>query len=183
MALHKMIRLVTCMLGGEGYLTFMGNEFGHPEWLDFPREGNGDSFHYCRRQYNLVEDHLLKYKYLLAFEEAMLHLEDKYPWLSKPNAFISKHNEGDHVLVFQRGQTIAIFNFHYEKSFTDYGVGVREPGKYKIVLNSDSKQFGGFDRISTEEFFTQPYECDGLPNQIQVYIPCRVALVLVKVDE
>lgn len=182
-ALHKMIRLVTCMLGGEGYLTFMGNEFGHPEWLDFPREGNGDSFQYCRRQYNLVQDHLLKYKYLLAFEKAMLHLEDKYKWLSEPNAFISKHNEADHVLAFQRGTVIGIFNFHYEKSFTGYGIGVREPGKYKVVLDSDSKEFGGQGRITTQTFETVANECDGLPNMLLVYIPCRVALVLSKIDE
>ncbi|EDR26767.1 1,4-alpha-glucan-branching enzyme, putative [Entamoeba dispar SAW760] len=181
-ALHKMIRLVTCMLGGEGYLTFMGNEFGHPEWLDFPREGNGDSFHYCRRQYNLVEDHLLRYKFLLAFEREMLHLEDQYPWLNKPNAYISKHNEGDHVLAFQRGAVIGIFNFHYEKSFTGYGIGVKEPGTYKIILNSDSSEFGGYDRITSQEYISQPIECDGLPNQIQIYIPCRVAIVLTKIN-
>ncbi|EDS89181.1 1,4-alpha-glucan branching enzyme, putative [Entamoeba histolytica HM-1:IMSS] len=181
-ALHKMIRLVTCMLGGEGYLTFMGNEFGHPEWLDFPREGNGDSFHYCRRQYNLVEDHLLRYKFLLAFEREMLHLEDQYPWLNKPNAYISKHNEGDHVLAFQRGEVIGVFNFHYEKSFTGYGIGVKEPGTYKIILNSDSSEFGGYDRITSQEYVSQPIECDGLPNQIQIYIPCRVAIVLTKIN-
>ena len=47
-ALHKMIRCITMALGGEAWLTFMGNEFGHPEWLDFPREGNGWSYQHCR---------------------------------------------------------------------------------------------------------------------------------------
>lgn len=32
-----MIRLLTFSLGSKAYLNFMGNEFGHPEWIDFPR--------------------------------------------------------------------------------------------------------------------------------------------------
>ncbi|ELP86874.1 1,4-alpha-glucan-branching enzyme, putative [Entamoeba invadens IP1] len=182
-ALHKMIRLVTCMLGGEGYLTFMGNEFGHPEWLDFPREGNGDSFHYARRQYNLVEDKLLRYKNLLAFERSMFALEKEHPWLCKQNAFISKHNEADYVLAFQRGDCIAVFNFNPNKSFTDYGVGVKEPGKYKIVLSSDDKEFDGFgNAVSGGELFTENMSCDGLPYMVKVYIPTRVVIVLVKIN-
>ena len=106
-ALHKLIRLVTCRLGGEGYLTFMGNEFGPPEWLDFPREGNGYSYKYCRRQYKLPFDGLLRYQHLLAFEKAMLQCEEEYQWLNQPNAYISKHNEKDFVLAFQRGKVIA----------------------------------------------------------------------------
>ncbi|KAL7719466.1 1.4-alpha-glucan branching enzyme [Entamoeba marina] len=181
-ALHKLIRLVTCLLGGEGYLTFMGNEFGHPEWLDFPRAGNNDSYHYCRRQYNLVEDRLLRYKFLLAFEKAMLHLDDQYPWLSTPNAFISKHNEGDHVLAFSRGAVVAAFNFHYEKSFTGYGIGVKEPGTYKIILNSDAKEFGGYERITSSEYQTQDFPCDGHNHAILLYLPCRTAVVLAKIN-
>lgn len=77
-------RLVTCALGGEGYLNFIGNEFGHPEWLDFPREGNNCSYHYARRQWNLADDHLLRYKYLNEFDRAMMHLEEKYHWLESP---------------------------------------------------------------------------------------------------
>lgn len=77
-------RLVTCALGGEGYLNFIGNEFGHPEWLDFPREGNNCSYHYARRQWNLPDDHLLRYKYLNEFDRAMMHLEEKYHWLESP---------------------------------------------------------------------------------------------------
>jgi 1,4-alpha-glucan branching enzyme len=88
MALHKMIRLISHGLGGEGYLNFMGNEFGHPEWLDFPREGNDSrydrvfntSYHYARRQYNLIDDRMLRYKYLYAFDKAMQHLHKEYRW-------------------------------------------------------------------------------------------------------
>ena len=182
-ALHKLIRLVTCMLGGEGYLTFMGNEFGHPEWLDFPRDGNGHSYQYCRRQYKLPFDGLLRYQHLLAFEKAMLECEEKYQWLDQPNAYISKHNEQDYVLAFQRGKVIAVFNFHYNKSFEGYGIGVKEPGKYKLVLNSDLIEFGGYNRIGSTEYFTQPYPADGFAQHLLVYIPSRVALVFVKEDE
>lgn len=99
-ALHKMIRLITHGLGGEGYLNFigkfrviylsrctckgchfLGNEFGHPEWLDFPRAGNNESYHYARRQFNLVGDQLLKYRFLNEFDAAMNALEERFGWL------------------------------------------------------------------------------------------------------
>ncbi|KAJ3331317.1 alpha-1,4-glucan branching enzyme [Blyttiomyces sp. JEL0837] len=120
-SLHKMIRLITYGLGGEGYLNFMGNEFGHPEWLDFPRAGNNSSFHYARRQYNLVDDKLLRYKYLNNFDRAMHQLENKYKWLNS-GQFVSLKNEGDKVVVFERGNLLWIFNFHHSQSFTDYRV-------------------------------------------------------------
>jgi 1,4-alpha-glucan branching enzyme len=70
MALHKMIRLITFALGGEGYLTFMGNEFGHPEWIDFPREGNNWSYHYAIRRWDIADDNNLRYSRL------KVHCED-----------------------------------------------------------------------------------------------------------
>jgi 1,4-alpha-glucan branching enzyme len=115
-ALHKLIRLITHSLGGEGYLTFEGNEFGHPEWLDFPRAGNNNSFHYARRQFNLVDDKLLRYKFLNDFDAAMQHLEAKYNWLSAHQAFISLKHEGDKVIVFERAGLLWAFNFHYKVS-------------------------------------------------------------------
>ncbi|TGZ77755.1 glycoside hydrolase [Ascodesmis nigricans] len=178
-ALHKMIRLVTHGLGGEGYLNFEGNEFGHPEWLDFPREGNGNSFHYARRQFNLIDDDLLRYKFLNEFDAAMQHLESKYMWLSAPQAYISLKNENDKVLVFERAGLLWILNFHPFKSFTDYRVGVEHSGKYKVVLNTDRKEFGGHERIDeTVRYFTTPFEWNNRKNFTQVYLPSRVALVL-----
>lgn len=147
MSLHKMIRLLTEALGGEGYLTFEGNEFGHPEWLDFPREGNGNSFHYARRQFNLPDDSLLRYQYLNNFDGAMQHLEEKFGWLHAPQAYISLKNESDKVIVFERAGLLWIFNFHPTQSFVDYRVGVEAAGTYRVVLNTDSKAFGGFERI------------------------------------
>ncbi|KIH94990.1 1,4-alpha-glucan branching enzyme [Sporothrix brasiliensis 5110] len=157
MALHKMIRLLTHGLGGEGYLNFEGNEFGHPEWLDFPREGNNNSFWYARRQLNLTEDHLLRYQFLNNFDSAMNQLEAKYGWLHASQAYISLKNESDKVIVFERAGLLFIFNFHPSSSFSDYRVGVEQAGTYKIVLSSDDEQFGGHKRINHEtRFFTTP---------------------------
>ncbi|PFH51282.1 glycoside hydrolase family 13 protein [Amanita thiersii Skay4041] len=180
-ALHKMIRLLTHSLGGEGYLNFEGNEFGHPEWLDFPREGNNSSFHYARRQWNVVDDHLLRYKYLNNFDSAMNHLALKYQWLEAPQAYVSLKHEVDKVLVYERGGLLFIFNFHPTSSFTDYRVGVDEPGKYRIVLSSDEKRFGGFDNVMLDgSFFTTPMEWNGRKNWLEVYIPSRTSLVFSK---
>jgi 1,4-alpha-glucan branching enzyme len=112
LALHKMIRLITHGLGGEGYLNFEGNEFGHPEWLDFPRAGNNNSFHYARRQWNILDDPLLRYKFLNEFDAAMQHLEERYGWLHAPQAYISLKHEGDKTIVFERAGLVFVFNFH-----------------------------------------------------------------------
>lgn len=179
MALHKMIRLVTHSLGGEGYLNFEGNEFGHPEWLDFPREGNNNSFWYARRQLNLTEDHLLRYKFLNEFDRAVQLTEEKYGWLHSPQAYISLKNETDKVLVFERAGLLWIFNFHPTNSFTDYRVGVEKAGTYRIVLDTDDPAFGGLNRnIKETRFFTTDFAWNGRSNFLQVYIPTRTALVL-----
>ncbi|KAJ1673530.1 alpha-1,4-glucan branching enzyme, partial [Spiromyces aspiralis] len=180
LALHKMIRLVTIGLGGEGYLNFEGNEFGHPEWLDFPREGNGNSFHYARRQFNLIDDDLLRYKYLYRFDRAMHHLEDEYHWLtSGHDQYVSLKNEGDKVLVFEKGGLLWLFNFHPTKSFADYRVGTAWPGKYTVALDTDSPYFGGHGRVDPKaEFFSTSDPWNDRPHSLMVYLPCRSALVL-----
>ncbi|OQD60637.1 hypothetical protein PENPOL_c021G00880 [Penicillium polonicum] len=183
MALHKMIRLVTHALGGEGYLNFEGNEFGHPEWLDFPRAGNDNSFWYARRQLNLTEDPLLRYKFLNDFDRGMQLAEQKYGWLSAPQAYISLKNESDKVLVFERAGLLWIFNFNAKMSFTDYRVGVDVPGTYRIVLDTDAKDFGGLGRnVKETRFFTTDMSWNGRGNFVQVYIPTRTALVLALED-
>lgn len=179
-ALHKMIRLITHALGGEGYLNFEGNEFGHPEWLDFPREGNNNSFHYARRQFNLVDDQLLRYRFLNDFDSKMQWTEEKYGWLHSPQAYISLKNENDKVIVFERAGLLWIFNFHPSSSFTDYRVGVEEAGTYRIVLNTDSPAFGGLSRIQEDQrFFTTDFAWNNRKNFLQVYIPTRTAMVSV----
>ncbi|KAL3842252.1 hypothetical protein ACJMK2_020286 [Sinanodonta woodiana] len=183
-ALHKMIRLITIGLGGEGYLTFMGNEFGHPEWLDFPRIGNNESFHYCRRQYHLADDNLLKYKYLNCWDKDMIHLETKYQWLSHPQNFVSRKHDSDRVIVFDRADKLVfVFNFHPNKSYTDYKIGVNVPGKYKLVLDSDAEEYGGHKRLDhSVDYYTKNDPWDDRQCSMMVYIPSRVALVFAKVD-
>lgn len=177
-ALHKMIRFITHALGGEGYLNFEGNEFGHPEWLDFPRAGNNSSFHYARRQWNLVDDHLLRYKCLNEFDVAMEHAEGKYKWLSAPQAYVSLKNENDKVIVFERGGLLFVFNFHPTQSYQDYRVGVEVPGTYRVALDTDSEEFGGFKRIDHEKTrcITTPFGWNNRQNFIQIYLPSRCAI-------
>lgn len=144
-------------------------KYGIPKWLDFPREGNGNSFHYARRQWNVVDDHILRYKYLNNFDRAMQHLEQEYSWLSSPQAWVSLKNEVDKVIVFERAGLLFIFNFHPTDSFTDYRVGVDTAGEYKIVLSSDDKQYGGFENVDVNpRFFTTPLEWNGRKNWLQV---------------
>lgn len=179
MALHKMIRLLTNSLGGEGYLNFEGNEFGHPEWLDFPREGNQNSFWYARRQLNLTDDHLLRYQFLDHFDRLMNLCEAKYGWLHSPQAYISLKHEGDKVVVFERAGLVFVFNFHPTNSYADYRIGVDVEGTYKIVLNTDDKDVGGFNSIDANtKFFTTPLEWNNRKNWTHVYIPSRSAIVL-----
>ncbi|ESO00855.1 hypothetical protein HELRODRAFT_112986 [Helobdella robusta] len=178
-ALHKMIRLITHVLGGEGYLNFMGNEFGHPEWLDFPREGNKESYHYARRQYPLAEDPLLIYQFLNNFDVQMNSLEEKYHWLDSSQGYVSRKHESDKVIVFERAGLIFAFNFHPSISYTDYKIGVQQSGKYRIVLDTDSKEFKGQQRLDHNvDYFTFPEKWDNRDNHMFVYLPCRVAIVL-----
>lgn len=181
-ALHKLIRLITYGLGGEGYLNFMGNEFGHPEWIDFPREGNNSSYHYARRQWNLATDPLLRYQYLRNFDQAMHQLEIKSHWLSTTqyvqvcqppirisiNVIKCKH-EQDKMIAFERGGLLWIFNFHPTESWVDYRIGCSRPGKYRIVLSSDAKEFGGFDRVDVSKpVFSASVPWHDLPHSVQV---------------
>ena len=179
MALHKMIRLITSGLGGEAYLNFEGNEFGHPEWLDFPREGNNNSFHYARRQFNLPDDQMLRYRFLNEFDSKMQWTEERYGWLHSPQAYVSLKHEGDKVIVFERAGLLFIFNFHPSGSFTDYRVGVDVGGTYRVVLNTDSPAFGGLGRIDEgQRFFSTDFAWNERRNFLQVYIPIRTAIVL-----
>ncbi|XP_078089193.1 1,4-alpha-glucan-branching enzyme isoform X1 [Mustelus asterias] len=167
MQLHKMIRLITHALGGEGYLNFIGNEFGHPEWLDFPRTGNNESYHYARRQFNLLDNQLLRYYQLNTFDTDMNKLEEKYGWLAAPPAYVNEKHEGNKVIAFERANLLFIFNFNREKSFPDYRVGIDQPGKYRIVLDTDAAEYGGHGRLNhNTEFFTDCQCQNYRPNSL-----------------
>ncbi|MDO5472433.1 MAG: alpha amylase C-terminal domain-containing protein, partial [Akkermansia sp.] len=146
MALHKMIRLVTLAAGGEGWLNFMGNEFGHPEWIDFPREGNGNSYKYCRRQWGLVDNELLRYRYLNAFDHAMIELAQRTELLSAPPARPLNMDEENQVMAFERAGLVFVFNWSATRAIPDYKLPAPAHGEWKIVLDSDLVTFGGLDR-------------------------------------
>lgn len=180
MALHKMLRLVTAATINGGYLNFMGNEWGHPEWIDFPREGNGWSYKYARRQWELVDRDDLKYKYLNAFDNAMVELiGGTYNFQALPVVKLWEKDD-DQVLAFRRGNLVFVFNFSPSRSFTDYGV-LTEPGEYNVVLSSDSPCFGGYGNIDESvAHFTVPdplYSPLGL-GWLKLYLPARSAQVL-----
>ena len=180
-ALHKMIRLITASTVGEGYLNFMGNEFGHPEWIDFPREGNGWSYHYCRRQWSLADDGTLKYQYLDRFDKAMLKLLKSGRLMTKApkNQWIG---QDDKVLIYTEGDHVFAFNFHPERSFTGYFVPVEEEGIYKVTLTTDDIAFGGFNRVDTEYEYVAEKQLDGRIG-FMCYLPNRCATVLKKIKK
>ena len=181
-ALHKMIRLVTAAAMNGGYLNFMGNEFGHPEWIDFPREGNGWSYKYARRQWNLVDNQDLDYHFLSDFDEAMLEVIKSGKKFNLTPVQEIWHNDGDQILAFERGDLLFVFNFSPTKSYADYGFLVKK-GEYHVVLNTDAKAFGGNgladDGVTHFTNFDPLYEKDG-KEWLKLYVPARSAVVLRK---
>ena len=177
MAIHKMLRLLTMPLGGEGYLTLMGNEFGHPEWIDFPREGNGWSYHYCRRQWSLADNPDLKYKYLNAFEKDMVALAKKHRVIGGQDKQLLVHN-GDNVVAYKKGGATFIFNFDPSRSYDGYLVPMAEEGEYEVVMSSDDYCYGGHGRIA-HMTYTASEQPDGRTG-LQIYLPSRTAIMLKK---
>jgi 1,4-alpha-glucan branching enzyme len=179
-ALHKMIRLITITLGGQAYLNFMGNEFGHPDWIDFPREGNNWSYHYARRQWSLMEDPHLKYKYLAAFDRQMLKMIVDNQVMEVGFGTQLNIDETNKTLVFERNKMIFVFNFHTGLSIPDYEFSVPEPGDYRIILNSDNPAFGGHSRIDESSVFISRFNELKAVHTITIYNTNRTALVLKK---
>jgi len=172
-ALHKMIRLITLAIGGEGWLNFMGNEFGHPEWLDFPREGNDWSYHYCRRQWSLMKDPELKYHWLSDFDREMVRVAREHKLLEAPPARCLWIDQGCKLLCFERANLLFAFNFSIDGSYPDFGLV--SPGGHtrKVLLDTDAPDFGGHGRIDPAVTH-QPLNADG---QIRIYTPSRSAQV------
>ena len=175
-ALHKMIRLVTLATAGDGYLNFMGNEFGHPEWIDFPREGNQWSYAYARRQWSLPNNPKLRYQGLEAFDAAMIRLAREEAVFAKPPRLMVQDNMA-RVLIFMRGDLLFVFNFHPLSSYVDYTFGV-DAGKYTICLESDAVAFEGFSRIDPQVAHFTLWRAPH--HQLSLYLPARTAMVLKK---
>jgi 1,4-alpha-glucan branching enzyme len=185
MALHKLIRLVTLATAGNGYLNFMGNEFGHPDWIDFPREGNNWSYKYARRQWNLRDDSNLRYRFLAEFDQAMMALAAEHRLLDAPAPRLLIEHQGSQVLGFDRAGFIFLFNFNPTQSLPDYPVEL-PPGEYHLIFDSDAKVFGGSGRIQKgQRYFTNPeVAADGnTRHYVTIYLPTRTALVIkVEID-
>ncbi len=174
-ALHKMIRLFTLASGGEGYLNFMGNEFGHPEWIDFPREGNGWSFHYCRRQWSLQENDILKYQYLGEFDRDMVKIAKKYRIFEQKMGDLRLIHEDDKIVVFYRNGLLFAFNFHPEKSQTGVMIPIPHNTDYTVEFSSDDEAYGGWSRIAHMKYPAKRF--DGT-DYIELYLPAHTAIVL-----
>ena len=181
-ALHKMIRLLTATTMNGGYLNFMGNEFGHPEWIDFPREGNGWSCKYARRQWDLVDNKNLIYHYMADFDEEMLKMVKGVTNFQTTAVQEIWHSDTDQTLAYQRKDLIFAFNFNPKQSFVDYGFLV-DPGAYEVILNTDNVAFGGNgltdDSVTHFTSFDQLYQKEK-KEWLKLYIPARSAVVLRK---
>ena len=181
-ALHKMIRLLTSSTINGGYLNFMGNEFGHPEWIDFPREGNGWSCKYARRQWDLVDNKNLTYHYMGDFDKNMLKVLKSVKNFQTTPVQEIWHNDGDQVLAYGRKDLIFVFNFNPKQSFTDYGFLVT-PGAYEVILNTDDVAFGGnglADDSVVHFTIADPLYSKEKKEWLKLYIPARTAVVLRK---
>lgn len=179
-ALHKMIRLFTFLTAGGGYLNFMGNEFGHPEWIDFPREGNGWSSRYARRQWSLADDKLLRYHQLNEFDKAMIATGIRHNLPQTQPTSTLLHNSHDKIIAFRRGDLITVLNFNPVISFTDYGIPAT--GKFRIVLDTDAPLYGGQGRVDTSQsYFSLPDQgryAVTATHHLKLYLPARTAIVL-----
>ena len=174
-ALHKMIRLFTLAGGGEGYLNFMGNEFGHPEWIDFPREGNGWSFHYCRRQWSLKNNGFLKYEWLDKFDKDMVQLTKENNMFNQRMADMMLMKGPEQTCAFYRNGLLFVFNFHFANSLNNVLIPVHQPGEYTVVLSSDDAKYGGYENVKVQTYSTKVF--DG-KHYIELYIPARTCFVL-----
>ncbi|HWQ71177.1 MAG TPA: alpha-amylase family glycosyl hydrolase [Desulfitobacteriaceae bacterium] len=181
-ALHKMIRLITISLGSEGYLNFMGNEFGHPEWIDFPREGNGWSFKYCRRQWSLADSKYLRYYDLNLFDSAMIHLVVAGNLMGGGVPQSLCIDQERKIIAFRKKDFLYIFNFHPTESYPDFALPIHEDGCFQVVLDTDEQRFGGQGRIChATRYVTAKLNMNGEFSGIPIYSPSRTAMILQKI--
>ncbi|MBO5561415.1 MAG: alpha amylase C-terminal domain-containing protein [Firmicutes bacterium] len=180
-ALHKMIRLITLAAGGTGYLNFMGNEFGHPEWIDFPREGNASSFHYCRRQWSLLHNDSLKYQCLNDFDHDMIDAAKKYDILSQPYPELKWMHCDDHVIAFERGGLVFVFNFDPSRCFSDYPIPVSAGEDHQVLFTTDDWRYNGFGTIHHNRLSAFTPGMEG--NYVRMFLPPRSAVVMVPVSK
>ncbi len=175
-AMIKLIRLITVMLAGEGYLNFMGNEFGHPEWIDFPREGNNWSYHYARRQWSLAENHMLKYEWIGDFDKAMINLIKACGVLETPEPQSLWIDQEQKIICFLKSGLLFVFNFHPIQSQPGFFIPIPRGGKWQAIFSTDEARFGGEERIDMQYVYEAERTARGLG--FSIYIPCRAAVIL-----
>jgi 1,4-alpha-glucan branching enzyme len=181
-ALHKMIRLITASCAGGAYLNFMGNEFGHPEWIDFPREGNGWSYKHARRLWSISNNPELRFHWLKDFDRDLIRLLRDNSLLDVPEIWNVWENKGDQVLAYTRGDFLFVFNFSPLTSFADYGIPY-SPSKFKVALSTDAGRYGGQERIDTRMlYYTIPSSGINTQHYLKLYLPARTAIVFQKED-
>jgi 1,4-alpha-glucan branching enzyme len=183
MALHKLIRLITLSTADSGYLNFMGNEFGHPEWIDFPRQGNNWSFKYARRQWHLLDDTSLKYRFLADFDRDMISMAKRFKLLDSQRPHLMYEHSDDKVIAFRRDTLLFVFNFHPVCSYTDYSFEA-PPGKYRMMFTSDAPEYGGYSRLVPDQYHMTLHDTsmEHNRNRLRLYIPNRTAIVLQHVE-
>ncbi len=174
-ALHKMIRLFTIAGGGEAYLNFMGNEFGHPEWIDFPREGNGWSFHYCRRQWSLLDNGYLKYQWLGEFDRDVVHLIKEKKMFDQRMGDLRLLKDPEKIIVFNRNGLMFAFNFNTSQSYTDILVPVLNGNEYELVLSSEDAVYGGHGLVEHMTYHAKQFDKQWF---VELYLPARTAVIL-----
>lgn len=179
-ALHKLIRLFSISLGGEAYLNFIGNEFGHPEWIDFPREGNNWSYKYCRRQWSLVDNPNLKYKFLNQFDKDMIHMIRDNRILQSLGGKQLNMDDYNKTMIYERNNLVFALNFHPDHSVPDYHFHAPEKGDYQILLCSDEGKYGGFDRVDTKMTYST-FDMDQ-DTKLSIYLPSRTGIVMKKIS-
>jgi len=181
--MHKLIRFLTCSLAGNGYLNFIGNEFGHPEWVDFPREGNNWSYKYARRQWSLVHSWEYKYEWLANFDRGMtFFINTHHVHISGPAENLWIDNEKK-LIIFARGGVLYAFNLHptWSQETVFINCRVTGPGSYQPVFSSDDLAFGGQNRISMETVYHA--EDTEFGFGLRVYLPCRTAVALARIGD
>ncbi len=183
-ALHKMIRLITIASGSDGYLNFMGNEFGHPEWIDFPRAENGWSYEYCRRQWHLVDDPELKYEYLAHFDRELIRFVSEHHLFGPQGIQLLWIDSFRKLIAYRKNNFVFLYNFHPSDSYAGFQLPIHQKGHYRVVFSTDRAEYGGFERISeTVCYESHPLVGADYADGIQIYIPSRTALVLQKYSD
>lgn len=183
-ALQKMIRFITLTTGADGYLNFIGNEFGHPEWIDFPRQENGWSFHYARRQWHLADDTSLKYEYLLNFDNAMIDFCKRDNIMGPGGMQVLYLDQPEKIIAYRKNNYIFLYNFHPTDSYEGFQLPIHQDGTYQVVFSSDDPEFGGYGRIDKDyKYVTEKLSQNDYSNGIKIYSPARTVMVLKKVRD